>query len=257
VSAIKSFDEKIEKIDLATAEKLLNEFKGSKPIQPRLDQISKDLGDVTWSFRVLPNEIEQTISLVARYNRQLSLVPFSKIMAVCVTPLRQPADLANAPSKDNIENAVFYEELDGELRMRNLTMIGMGWLMFSSTRHSQRFPGIHPLQKRRSSEEWWLVSALRMYFKSMRLIHFICFAVLSISGLAKAQSENDMSFDAISGLKNVRSLAFDTKAETLFVTLPNRTLHFDLYPLRLKGTVEHEFTATSNGVSPEGDLFVV
>lgn len=116
VSAIKSFDEKIEKIDLATAEKLLNEFKGSKPIQPRLDQISKDLGDVTWSFRVLPNEIEQTISLVARYNRQLSLVPFSKIMAVCVTPLRQPADLANAPSKDNIENAVFYEELDGELR---------------------------------------------------------------------------------------------------------------------------------------------
>lgn len=91
----------------------------------------------------------------------------------------------------------------------------------------------------------------------MRLIHFICFAVLSISGLAKAQSENDMSFDAISGLKNVRSLAFDTKAETLFVTLPNRTLHFDLYPLRLKGTVEHEFTATSNGVSPEGDLFVV
>jgi len=147
VSAIKSFDEKIEKIDLATAEKLLNEFKGSKPIQPRLDQISKDLGDVTWSFRVLPNEIEQTISLVARYNRQLSLVPFSKIMAVCVTPLRQPADLANAPSKDNIENAV----------MRNLTMIGMGWLMFSSTRHSQRFPGIHPLQKRRSSEEWWLV----------------------------------------------------------------------------------------------------
>jgi len=101
----------------------------------------------------------------------------------------------------------------------------------------------------------------------MRLIYLVSLAVLSLTGLAKAQTEVEWTFDGISGLKDVQALAFDTDKKTLFVTLPDRTLHFQLEPLRLLGVdeypvqiigeVSYEFVASSNGVDPDGDLFVV
>ena len=116
VSAIKDFDEKIEKIDLDMAANLLEEFKQGKPLKPRLDQISKDLGDVNWTFRVLPDERAQTITLKADYRRQLSDFPFSESLELCVTPLRQPDDPASAVARDIIDNEFFYLERDKVLQ---------------------------------------------------------------------------------------------------------------------------------------------
>lgn len=110
----------------------------------------------------------------------------------------------------------------------------------------------------------------------MLIVFKMLFAFIGLSVVANAQDLSQFSFDEIDGLSDVKSIAFDSGADTLFVTLEDKTYHFAMFPLRLKSVLRHEFKprkptknepdlkpnsdafkASSNGVGPEGNLFIV
>ena len=91
----------------------------------------------------------------------------------------------------------------------------------------------------------------------MQLIYRIFAAFLATTIAAEADELDKLPFDKVEGLVGVQAIAFDTETDSFFATLEDRSLHFELFPLRLKGEVGHEFRAKSNGVGPNGNLFVV